>query len=304
MNPKALFIALLTVLIWGSSFAAISYSLQNGFSAGHLLLFRFIIASLIFIILAFIPRMKIRMPEKKDILKILFLGWIGITGYHLGATFGQLTISAGTSGMLIGSGPIFTTVFAMLILKERISKVGWIGLALGFVGISVIAFESGESSFGIAPGVFLTILAAIATSILFVFQKTLYTKYSAMELTAYFTWAGTIPLFIFAPGLFETVSTLPFETVITGIYIGIFPTAVAYLTWGVALSMANASSISTTLYLEPVIAILVAWIWLNELPASMSIVGGIIAIFSVIIVNYYGKRTAEIPKQKQFKTVQ
>lgn len=304
MNAKALFIALFTVLIWGSSFAAISYSLQNGFSAGHLLLFRFIIASLIFIILAFIPKMKFRIPNKKDLLKILILGWIGITGYHISATFGQLTISAGTSGMLIGSGPIFTTIFAILILKERISKVGWLGLAIGFVGISIIALESGNSSFGIAPGVFLTILAAIATSILFVFQKTLYTKYSAMELTAYFTWAGTIPLFIFAPGLIDTISTLPLEVTTTAIYIGIFPTAIAYLTWAIALSMANASSLSSTLYLEPVIAILVAWVWLSELPTSLSIVGGIIAISSVIVVNVYGKRTPEIPKQKQIKPVQ
>ena len=296
LNTKALLLGLLTVLIWGSTFAANSYSLQGGFSAGHLLLFRFIVASIIFAIIALIPSLNFRLPEKQDIWKIVLLGIVGINGYHICATFGQLTISAGTAGMLIGSGPIFTTIFAILILKERLSKIGWIGLAFGFAGISLIAIGSGDTAFGIAPGVFLTILAAIATSIFFVYQKPLFKKYSAIELTAYFTWVGTIPFLIFAPGLIEAIQTVPVEVNITAIYIGVFPTAIAYLTWAYALSQSNASSISTVLYLEPVIAIIVAWIWLSELPKSISIIGGIIAISSVILVNFYGKNQNIIKK--------
>lgn len=297
-------LGLLTVLIWGSTFAANSFSLRGGYSAGHLILFRFIIASIIFALIAFIPKMKFRLPEKRDIWKIALLGWVGISGYHICATFGQLTISAGTAGMLIGSGPIFTTIFAILILKERLSKVGWVGLAFGFIGISLIALGSGDTTFGIAPGVFLTILAAIATSIFFVYQKPLFKKYSAIELTAYFTWAGTIPFLIFAPGLFETIQSASIEVNMTALYIGIFPTAVAYLTWAIALSQANASSISSVLYLEPVIAIIVAWIWLNELPASLSIIGGLIAISSVLIVNFYGKRNEMTQDHNKIKTIQ
>ncbi|MBD8026935.1 DMT family transporter [Ureibacillus sp. Re31] len=304
MNSKALVLGLFTVLIWGSTFAANSFSLHGGYSAGHLILFRFIIASIIFALIAFIPKMKFRLPEKRDIWKIALLGWVGISGYHICATFGQLTISAGTAGMLIGSGPIFTTIFAILILKERLSKVGWVGLAFGFVGISLIALGSGNTTFGIAPGVFLTIFAAIATSIFFVYQKPLFKKYTAIELTAYFTWTGTIPFLIFAPGLFETIQSSSIEVNLTAMYIGIFPTAVAYLTWAIALSQANASSISSVLYLEPVIAIIVAWIWLNELPASLSIIGGLIAISSVLIVNFYGKRNHLTQDHNNIKTIQ
>lgn len=304
MNSKALVLGLFTVLIWGSTFAANSFSLHGGYSAGHLILFRFIIASIIFGLIAFIPKMKFRLPEKRDIWKIALLGWVGISGYHICATFGQLTISAGTAGMLIGSGPIFTTIFAILILKERLSKVGWVGLAFGFVGISFIALGSGNTTFGIAPGVFLTIFAAIATSIFFVYQKPLFKKYTAIELTAYFTWAGTIPFLIFTPGLFETIQSSSIEVNLTAMYIGIFPTAVAYLTWAIALSQANASSISSVLYLEPVIAIIVAWIWLNELPASLSIIGGLIAISSVLIVNFYGKRNHLTQDHNKIKTIQ
>lgn len=290
MNSKALLLGLFTVVIWGSTFAANSVSLSGGFSAGHLILFRFLLASIIFAILACIPSFKIRLPKKEDFWKIMLLGWIGISGYHICATNGQLTISAGTAGMLIGSGPIFTTILAIIILKERLGKIGWVGLGFGFIGILLIAIGSGDTSFGIAPGVFLTLLAAIATSLFFVYQKPFFTRYSAIELTAYCTWAGTIPFLIFAPGLLTTLQTATLEANLTSIYIGIFPTAIAYLTWAMALSLANASSISSILYLEPVIAIIVAWIWLSELPSSLSLIGGLIAISGVIIVNFYGKK--------------
>ncbi|ALC86842.1 hypothetical protein AM499_14180 [Bacillus sp. FJAT-22090] len=290
MNKKAFLLAIFTVFIWSSSFASISASLQGGYSAGHLILFRFIIASFIFVILAFIPQMRFSLPKKEDILPIFALGWIGISIYHVCVTFGQLTITAGTAGMLIGSAPIFTTIIAVVVLKERIGTFGWIGLGFGFSGITIIGLGTGESSFDISPGVFLVIIAALATSIFFVFQKSLLTKYTPIELTAYFTWAGTLPFLFFAPGLIEGIQHASLEANLSSIYIGIFPTAIAYLTWAYALSQSKASSVSSLLYAEPVLSIFIAWIWLHELPSPLSISGGIIAISGVLIVQLFGRR--------------
>lgn len=290
MNTKALILALFTVTIWGSSFAAISASLQGGYSAGHLILVRFLIASLIFVVIALWPGMKFQLPKKEDIFKIVTLGFIGISLYHLCITFGQLSISAGTAGMLIGSAPIFTTIIAIIVLKERLGRIGWLGLAFGFVGIILIALGTGGGSLGISPGVFLVLIAAFSTAIFFVYQKPLFKKYSAIELTAYFTWVGTIPFLFFAPGLLEGVQHATLEANLSAVYIGIFPTAVAYLTWAMALAHSEASSVSNTLYLEPVVAIIVTWSWLQELPSALSIIGGFVAITSVIIVNMYGKK--------------
>jgi drug/metabolite transporter (DMT)-like permease len=290
LNKKAFILAAISVFIWGSSFACISASLHGGYSAGHLILFRFIIASLIFGVIALLPGINFQLPKKEDLLKIFLLGWIGISVYHICVTFGQLTITAGTSGMLIGSAPIFTTVIAVLVLKERLGKIGWFGLGFGFIGILLIGIGTGDSLFNISPGVFLVIIAAIATSIFFVYQKPLLLKYNPIELTAYFTWAGTIPFLVFAPGLLQDIQLATLEANLSAIYIGIFPTAIAYLTWAIALSISKASSLSSLLYAEPVIAILVAWIWLQELPAFLSIVGGFIAILGVLIVQLYGRR--------------
>jgi drug/metabolite transporter (DMT)-like permease len=294
LNTKAFSIAFLTVLIWGSSFAAIRVGLQGGYSAGHLILIRYLIASGLFAVYALWPRVKFRLPKKEDLLRIMILGWIGISIYHIGVTFGERTISAGTAGMLIGSGPIFTSLLAMFVLKERLGKWGWGGLMIGFAGIFIITLGTSGASLKISKEAFFILVAALATSVMFVFQKSLYIRYTSMELTAYFTWAGTLPFLLFFPGVLQDIHQASIEASLSAIYIGIFPTAIGYATWAIALAAGKASSVSSMLYLEPIVAIVVAWFWIHEWPNTLSIIGGIIAISGVIMVNIKGKEHAPL----------
>ncbi|PSL41487.1 threonine/homoserine efflux transporter RhtA [Planomicrobium soli] len=294
MNTKAFSLALFSILIWGSSFAAIRVSLQGGYDAGQNVLVRFAVASLLFLIYALWPGTKFRLPHKGDIVRILLLGWLGISVYHICVTFGMETISAGTAGMLVGSGPIFTALIAMFVLKERLTGLGWLGLGVGFIGILFIAFGSTGASLTLTSGAVLVLIAAFATSIFFVFQKPLFTRYSAIELTAYFTWAGTLPFFIFSPGIFTALQNATMEAHFSTLYVGIFPAAIAYVAWATALSMENASAVSSLIYLEPAVAIIVAWFWLQELPTPLALIGGMIAIGGVIIVNALGKKRRSV----------
>ena len=291
MNTKAFSLALFTVLIWGSSFAAIRVSLQGGYDAGQMVLVRFVIASLLFLAYAMWPGTKFRLPRKKDVWSILVLGWIGISIYHICVTFGMESISAGTAGMLVGSGPIFTALIAAVVLKERLTRVGWLGLGIGFIGIVLIAFGAAGASLTLNKGALLVLIAAFATSIFFVFQKNLLTRYTAIELTAYFTWAGTLPFFMFSPGIFTALQHATLEAHLSTLYVGIFPAAIAYVTWSTALSLSNASSVSSMIYLEPAVAIVVAWMWLHELPTGLSLIGGVIAIAGVLIVNVLSRKS-------------
>lgn len=293
LNTRAVILAIITVIIWGSTFTAIRAALLGGYSAGHLVLVRYLIASALFLIYALWPGVKFRLPTKEDLVRLVVLGLVGISVYHIGVTFGELTVSSGTTGMLIGSSPIFTAIIAVWVLKERLGGLGWLGLGIGFTGIIIITLGTAGPSMQISEGAFLILMSAIATSVLFVFQKPLLNRYHPIELTAYLTWIGTVPFVIFSPGVFQEIQHATLEAHLAALYTGIFPAAIGYVTWAIALSLSKASSISSFLYAEPVVAIIVAWIWLNEWPSTLSIIGGIVAIAGVIVVNVLGKKTAK-----------
>jgi drug/metabolite transporter (DMT)-like permease len=118
-------------------------------------------------------------------------------------------------------------------------------------------------------------------------------KYTALQLVTYMIWAGTLLLLVFTPGLIEEVANAPIEATIATIYLGIFPSAVAYVTWSYALSRAPATIVASFLYLQPVLAVIIAWIWLNEIPALISMVGGVVTILGVFLVNKYGLSKGE-----------
>ncbi|PSL45217.1 drug/metabolite transporter (DMT)-like permease [Salsuginibacillus halophilus] len=298
MNQKALTMGLITIVIWGTTFAAIRAGLQGGYEPGHLVLIRYLIASSCFLLYVLWPGSKFKLPLKQDLLKIILLSFSGITIYHAGITFGMEHVTAGTAGMLVGSAPIFTTIIAVIALNERLTKRGWLGLFTGFIGVGAITLGTGGSQFGLSFEVLFIIAAVIAAAIFFVFQKALLLRYSPIEMTAYFTWFGTIPFFVFAPGLTTTLQQASTEAHLAAVFAGIFPAAIAYVTWSYALAAGEASKVSSLLYLVPVIAITVAWIWLNEWPAPLSLTGGIIALLGVFLINTRQKPPVQ-SKQRQ-----
>lgn len=73
------------------------------------------------------------------------------------------------------------------------------------------------------------------------------------------------------------------------VYLGVFPTAVGYVTYAYAFSRMNASVAASFLYLVPVLAYLIAWVWLGEVPTVLSVVGGAVVLAGVFVVNRRGR---------------
>jgi len=274
-----------TLIFWASAFAGIRVGLK-AYSPGNLVFFRFLTASIVLSVYAIITRMPF--PEKKDLPAIFCLGFMGITVYQLALTYGEIKVSAGSASLLIASTPIFTAILAMFILKEKIKIWGWIGIVISFLGVSLVAMGEGEGV-RFEPAAFLILVAAISTSFYFVLQKPYLKKYSPLKFVTYTIWSGTFFQIFFSQGLFQNIKDAPIEATLAIVYMGIFPAALAYITWTYILSRIPASVAASYLYLSPVLAILIAWIWLGEIPFFLSLVGGAIALAGVIIVNVWGR---------------
>ena len=275
-----------TVLFWASAFAGIRAGL-DAYGPGQIALFRFFVASAVLGVFALIRRMPL--PERRDLPAVFLAGFLAFTLYHVALNYGEITVGAGSASVLINTAPIFTALLAVAFLGERLRVLGWIGMAVSFFGAALISIGESEG-FGLAPRAFLILVAALSSSIYFVIQKPYLEKYGAIAFTTYAVWAGSLLSLLFLPGLISQIPAAPARTTLSMVYLGVFPTAIAYVTYAYAFSRMPASRAVSFLYLIPVMAYLIAWVWLGELPTVLSVVGGCVTLCGVLIVNTIGRR--------------
>ena len=283
-----LFLAL-TIVIWGYSFVAVQAAIEDGSSPILIAMARWIIASSIFG--GYLVLRRPPLPQRSDLATFLAMAFIGVGVYYIFQYYGVQFAGASISSILVTLlCPVVIFLVSYVRLGERITRVQTGGLVLSAVG-GYLVITNGSLSFihnweGVVGGIF-GVICAIFWALYTLGGKQLIRRYDAFTSTAYLSLMGTAMLapFAVADSALSSHLVFPVSFWFAALYLGILCTVVGYVLWFKALTGLTASSTGVTLYFEPVVTVIAAWLVLGQALGWMTGIGGVLVALGVVLVS-------------------
>ena len=224
----------------------------------------------------------------RDIWTFLYMGFFGVTINQICFTVGLRYTSVSHAAVIVGMGPIYTLIFAVLFNLEKATWRKAVGMAIAFAGIAVMASENGISAH--SPSVLgdaITMAGSIGFAMYAVLGKRLAGRYDPLTMTALSHFAGAlIVLPVALSRAFRLGSAGHWRAIAwTGwaamLFMAIFSSAVAYVLYFWLLRYLEASQLSAFTYLLPVVATILGILWLGEKGSWEQVLGGVLALGGV-----------------------
>jgi drug/metabolite transporter (DMT)-like permease len=228
-----------------------------------------------------LSRPVVRLSRREfGLLVLAGLLWFGV--YNVMLNEAERRVDAGTASMLVLIAPIFIIALAAAFLRERATPNLLVGGGLAFAGVLVIGFatSTGQATF---VGVILCLIAALSSAIGVVAEKPVLSRVSALQVTWICCTVGMLLCLPFAPVLVRELRGAPANGIGWLLFLGVFPTTIAFTTWAYALARGSAGRLAATAYLVPPITIVMSWIILGEIPKLIAVLGGALCLVGVYI---------------------
>jgi len=293
---RALAALVTAVVLFASSFVGIRAIISaHVFSPGQLVLARLFVAA-VCLGAVVAARGGLRVPRGRDWIAFIALGALGQAAYQLLLNTGEATVDAGTAALLISCAPILASVMAVAFLGERLTWLGWGGTAIAFLGAGIIAASAGVS-LHMGSGVLLVASATVLWAGYQVVQKTVASRYTPLELTAWPTWiAVTLVLPFFFAGMPSAIAAAPPQAIAAVVWLGAGASVGGFLAWSYAIKRLPVVVSSNALFGVPVAAFVIALALLGEVPDPLAFVGGAVVVAGVTLAQTKGRpETALVP---------
>lgn len=276
----ALLAACVTVVLWASAFVSIR-SAGAAYSPGALALGRLLAGSVVLV--GFLLVRRGGWPPRAAWPGIAASGVLWFGGYMVLLNWGEREVDAGTAAMLVNIGPLLIALLGGRLLGEGLPRRLLAGLAVSFAGAVVVGLSTSGSGHASLLGVALCLLSAVAYAGGVLSQKPALGHAGALQVTAFGCLTGTVVCLPFAGQLVSEVSTAPLSATLNMLYLGIFPTALAFTTWAYALARTTAGRMGATTYAVPALVVLMAWLLLGEVPGALTLLGGALCLAGVAV---------------------
>lgn len=269
-----------TVLAWASAFVVIRGAGQH-FSGGAIALGRLAVAAPLLAVVVAVGRRWVR-PTVREWMQLIAFGalWFGVYNIVLGIA--EQSLDAGTTAMIVNTGPILIALGAVLFLGERLSRWLVLGAVVAFIGVALIGVATGASGLT-SVGVLWALAAAITYAAGVLFQKPTLRRLPSAQVTLLGCLIGLVVCLPFSGDLVAQIAVAPLPATLGIVYLGVVPTALAFSTWAYALARIPAAQLGISTYLVPPVAIVLALLAFGEIPAPLAIVGGIVCLLGVAL---------------------
>lgn len=277
------------VIAWGASFIATKVALRD-VSPVTVVWLRFAIGILILGLAVFARKQFAPVPPK-ELAYFALLGLIGITFHQWLQSNGLVTVQATTTAWIVATTPIFMAVLGWMLLKEKFEWPLAAGIAAAAFGVLLVVTKGDFGSltagrFG-APGDFLVLISALNWAVFSALSRRGLGQHPAARMMFYVMTLGWVftSLLLFAGTGLSEIPRLTFNGWLGVSFLGVFCSGLAYIFWYDALQVIPASQLGVFLYVEPLVAVVVAAIILQEAITVAALLGGAIILFGVWIVN-------------------
>jgi drug/metabolite transporter (DMT)-like permease len=276
------------VLVWGASFIATKMALRD-LAPVTVVWLRFTIGVVI-LGMAVGYKGQFSLPQKQDWLYFILLGFLGITFHQWLQSNGLETAQASTTAWIVATSPIFIAILSWIFLRERLAGLQIAGILFAAVGVLLVVSKGDLSTlfsghFG-TSGDILILISAPNWAVFSILSTRGLKKYPATQMMFFVMLVGWIftSILFFSSGNPGDILNISVPGILGIGFLGIFCSGLAYIAWYDGLQALPATQIGAFLYLEPLVAVLVAWVILGEALIPIALLGGAVILLGVRFV--------------------
>src|SRR5438045_3119451 len=230
------------------------------------------------------PRVRV---NRSDVWRLLLLGVLGNGLYQLFFVHGVARTRAGNAALIVGAAPAFIALVARARGMERVKRMTLFGIALSILGVALVILGSATSAEGQTTvlGSVLVFLGVLAWTLYTILLQPYTERIDVIQLSAVTLVGGAIPLLVASlPSLVATNwSAVGPGGCLAVFYSSVISMGVAYFFWYRGLRVLGPTRTAVYSNLQPIIALLVAWAFIGEIPTIFQGVGAVTIIAGVFL---------------------
>jgi drug/metabolite transporter (DMT)-like permease len=278
------------ILIWGTNFSLVKVALRD-FPEIPFNAMRMVVGTTVFLAAIWFTRdrAKPRPPlTRTDWIQLFFLGMVGTFLYQLCFVAAVRRTSVGNGSLIIGLSPIVISLMSAVVGHERIRPLRWLGVFMALLGLYFVVGHGVDFSATSLGGDLLMLGGVMCWATYSVASQPILKRHSPLVLIGItFSVGATMYLLMMSPILLDVnwsaVSGFSWFLMFSSAFLAL---NVSYWIWYTGLKKLGGSRTSMYSYLTPIVAMIVAAIWIGE-PISGNQIAGASAIFAGLLITRF-----------------